>query len=178
MDPNNPIERKERPIVVAAICGSLRAGSATRQALRIALHGAKEMGAETRLIDLRDYELAFCGEMAESGYPEDVFRLRRDVAQAQGILLGTPEYHGGYSGLLKNALDLMGSEEFQGKMIGLVGVSPGLLDFSSSSFCWPLVSAFCISSSETSPKKLRTLPRNPPSPAPRSVSTFLTISSL
>ncbi len=31
--------------------------------------------------------------------------------------LGTPEYHAGYSGVLKNALDYMGFAEFEGKMI-------------------------------------------------------------
>jgi NAD(P)H-dependent FMN reductase len=47
------------------------------------------------------------------------------VRKAQGILLGTPEYHGSFSGVLKNALDLMGFAEFEGKMIGLIGVSAG-----------------------------------------------------
>jgi multimeric flavodoxin WrbA len=47
------------------------------------------------------------------------------VRAAQGIILATPEYHGGYSGVLKNALDLMGFEEFEGKVRGLVGVSGG-----------------------------------------------------
>ena len=51
--------------------------------------------------------------------------MRREVKQAQGIILGTPEYHGSLSGVLKNALDLMGFDEFQGKMLGLVGVSGG-----------------------------------------------------
>ena len=53
--------------------------------------------------------------------------MRAEVRQAQGIILGTPEYHGGYSGVLKNALDLMGFEEFEGKMVGLVGVSGGAM---------------------------------------------------
>src|SRR4029453_17280351 len=34
---------------------------------------------------------------------------------------------GGVSGVLKNALDLMGFEELEGKMLGLVGVSGGAL---------------------------------------------------
>ena len=46
---------------------------------------------------------------------------------APGLILGTPEYHGGVSGVLKNALDLMGFEELEGKMIGLIGVSGGAL---------------------------------------------------
>jgi NAD(P)H-dependent FMN reductase len=122
-----PTDLPEAPFVVA-ICGSLRRGSYTRLALSIALEGAQEVGARTRLIDLQGYQLVFCdGTEDDSTYPEDVFRLRREVGQAQGIILGTPEYHGGFSGVLKNALDLMGFAEFEGKMIALVGVSGGAL---------------------------------------------------
>ena len=116
----------ETSILVVGICGSLRAVSYTCMAVEVALQGAQEIGAQTRLIALRDYELVFCGgKEDESTYPEDVFRLRREVEQAQGIILGTPEYHGSFSGVLKNALDLMGFAEFEGKMVGLVGVSGG-----------------------------------------------------
>lgn len=124
----NQTEMDGNRILVAGICGSIRPGSYTRMAVRIALRGAEEAGAQTLLIDLQDYDLVFCdGKVDESIYPEDVFRLRRDVGRAQGIILGTPEYHGGVSGVLKNALDLMGFEEFRGKMVGLVGVSGGAL---------------------------------------------------
>ena len=113
-------------IQVAGSCGSLRQGSFTRMALQVALAGAQEAGAQTRLIDLRAYHLIFCdGKEDESGYPTDIFTLRAEVRAAQGIILATPEYHGGYSGVLKNALDLMGFDEFEGKMLGLVGVSGG-----------------------------------------------------
>ncbi len=115
-------------VVVVGICGSLRPASYTRMALKIALQGAQEAGARTNLIDLKDYELVFCdGKEDETSYPEDVFKLRREVSEAQGIILGTPEYHGGVSGVLKNALDLMGFDEIEGKMVGLVGVSGGAL---------------------------------------------------
>ena len=111
---------------VVGLCGSIRAGSFTRMALERALSGAAETGASTRLIDLRKYSLIFCdGKEDESEYPDDVFRLRKDVRDAHGIVLATPEYHGSLSGLLKNAIDLMGFDEFEGKMIGLVGVSGG-----------------------------------------------------
>ncbi|HKA17917.1 MAG TPA: NADPH-dependent FMN reductase [Blastocatellia bacterium] len=120
---------KERaPVHVVGICGSIRKGSYTRMALKLALRGAEEAGAKSELIDLNDYQLPFCnGNEDESSYSEDVFRLRKAVRGAQGIILATPEYHGGYSGVLKNALDLMGFEEFEGKMLGLVGVSGGRL---------------------------------------------------
>jgi NAD(P)H-dependent FMN reductase len=110
---------------VAGLCGSLREGSYTRLALRVALRGAEELGAESRLIDLRTYSLPFCDGGEVSTNADDVFRLRRELQMAQGIILGTPVYHGSYSGVLKNALDLMGFREFEGKMMGLVGVSGG-----------------------------------------------------
>ena len=119
------MSEKESTIHVAGISGSLRAGSYTRRAVESALLGAAESGAETRLIDLNDYNLVFRAGKDESGFPADVSRLREEVKQADGIILGTPEYHGSLSGVLKNALDLMGFDEFEGKMIGLVGVSGG-----------------------------------------------------
>ena len=46
-------------------------------AVDLALQGSKEAGANTKLIDLQDYELIFCdGKEDETNYPEDVFRLR------------------------------------------------------------------------------------------------------
>ena len=97
-------------------------------AVNTALQGSKDAGAETKLIDLQDYELIFCdGKEDETNYPEDVFRLRSDVREAHGIILGTPEYHGSFSGILKNTLDLMGFDEFEGKMVGVVSVSGGLM---------------------------------------------------
>ncbi len=116
-----------RPIIVG-LSGSLRPGSYTRKAVLIALEGAKGAGADTRLLDLRDYDLPFSsGNPKDRSYPPDVFRLRADIQGADGLILGSPEYHGGMSGVLKNAIDLMGFREFEGKLIGLVGVSGGLM---------------------------------------------------
>src|SRR5260370_39996462 len=112
------MSEKDTSIRIAGISGSLRAGSYTRKASECALQGAAESGAETQLIDLRDYTLVFRDGKDEAAYPDDVFRLRSEVKQADGVVLGTPEYHGSFSGVLKNALDLMGFDEFEGKMIG------------------------------------------------------------
>ena len=118
-----PAEHSET-IKVVGICGSLRRGSYTRMALAVALRGAAETGASTQLLDLAEHALIFAGREGEAE-PESVAALRRKVKEADGIVLGTPEYHGSFSGVLKNALDLMGFSEFEGKMIGLVGVSGG-----------------------------------------------------
>ena len=77
-------------------------------------------------LKLGEYNLVFQGSVAsESDYPPGVFKLREKVKRAHGILLGSPEYHGSFSGVLKSALDLMGFDEFENKVIGLVGVSGG-----------------------------------------------------
>ncbi len=95
-------------------------------AVEMALEGARDAHATTNLIDLRNYELAFLnGDRQYTGYPAGVAALREAVKAADGVILGTPEYHGSFSGVLKNAIDLMGFEEFEGKMIGLIGVSGG-----------------------------------------------------
>jgi NAD(P)H-dependent FMN reductase len=113
---------------VVGIGGSLRAGSYTRMAVTIALQGAADAGASTQLIDLRDYDLPFCGgKIGELESSQDVLRVRGEVERAQGIILGTPVYHGSFSGVLKNALDAMGFAEFEGKVVGLVGISGGAL---------------------------------------------------
>jgi NAD(P)H-dependent FMN reductase len=114
------------PVRVVGIAGSLREESYTRAAVITALVGAAEMGASTQLIDLRDYDLMFVnGKVDERTAPPDVMRLRQEVKAASGLILGTPDYHGSYSGVLKNALDLMGFDEFDGKIVGLVSAAGG-----------------------------------------------------
>jgi FMN reductase len=69
--------------------------------------------------------LPFCdGGDDYSAYP-DVARLSQTVKQADGLILATPEYHGSVSGVLKNALDLMGFEELSGKVSGLISILGG-----------------------------------------------------
>jgi len=114
---------KEPVIRITGISGSRRAGSYTRMAVETALLGAAEVGAGTHLIDLAEFDLSFAGDEGSKG--PDFERLSSQVKKADGVILGTPEYHGSFSGVLKNALDLMGFDEFESKMIGLVGVSGG-----------------------------------------------------
>ncbi len=112
-------------IRITGVCGSLSADGATRKALAIALRGAAEYDAETALLELRDFNLVFYGSVPENEYPPDVFQLRQALKDSQGIMLATPEYHGSLTGALKNMLDLMTIEDFETKIIGLVGVAGG-----------------------------------------------------
>src|SRR5690349_8988822 len=113
-------------LCIAGLCGSLREGSFTRMALSICLKAAAGPACDTDLIDLRDFDLPF-----SDGRPDglqvipEVQRLRDRIKKADGVIIGTPEYHGSFTGVLKNALDLTGFAEWEGKMVALVGVAGG-----------------------------------------------------
>lgn len=111
---------------VIGISGSLRPRSHTQSCVEIVLVGATAAGASVEFLDLRELDLPFCpgSSSALSGYP-DVARLRQAIQGADVVILGSPEYHGSYSGVLKNALDLTELEDWQTKLIGLVAVSGG-----------------------------------------------------
>ncbi len=112
-------------IRITGVCGSLSADGATKKALAIALKGAAEYNAETTLLELRDFDLVFYGSVPQDEYPPDVLKMRNALRDSQGIILATPEYHGSLTGVLKNMLDLMSIEDFETKIIGLVGVAGG-----------------------------------------------------
>ena len=108
---------------VTALCGSLRDDSYTRTALAHALDSAQARGASTTLVDLRAYDLpVFDPDAQDAG---DADRLRDAVTHAEAVLLGSPMYHGSYSGALKNALDYCGFDEFEETTVGLLGVAGG-----------------------------------------------------
>jgi NAD(P)H-dependent FMN reductase len=110
---------------VVGLSGSLRSPSATRMAVQYALKGAEEEGAKVEVLDLAAYNLPYWGLEREEGNIKAVERFRNDLRASDGIILGTPEMHGSVSGVLKNALDLAGTEEFEGKMVGLIGMAGG-----------------------------------------------------
>ena len=115
----------ENKIKIVGLSGSLRHPdiSATWKAVQTCLKGASEIGAQVRMLNLADYNLTYTDVTLPAS--EGVKRLRQDIQAAHGIILGTPEYHGSFSGVLKHALDLVGFEQFEGKIVGLVGVSGG-----------------------------------------------------
>jgi NAD(P)H-dependent FMN reductase len=112
-------------IRIVGLAGSLRTTSATRMAVRCALLGAEEDGADAQLLDLAAYDLPFLGREKERAAMNAVERFLADLRAADGIILGSPEMHGSISGVLKNALDLTSRELFEGKMLGLIGVAGG-----------------------------------------------------
>src|SRR5208282_519106 len=94
------------PLVVG-IGGTTRAVSSTDRALRLALHAAEEAGARTFLFDGAFLSRLphFAPENRERN--EEQRQLVEMVRKAGGLIVASPGYHGGVSGLVKNALDLL-----------------------------------------------------------------------
>jgi NAD(P)H-dependent FMN reductase len=111
------------PPHVVAISGSLRDASHTRKALSHALDAAVDAGADTGLLDLREWDLpVYDADESEAG---DAAAFTERVREADSVLLGTPVYHGSYATPLKNALDYCGFDEFEGTTVGLLSVAGG-----------------------------------------------------
>lgn len=108
---------------VLAVSGSLRPGSSTRHALAVALQAAADAGADTGWIDIAG--LPLCDGREPDAYGPEVQAFRAALRGADAVLVGSPEYHGSFTGVLKNSLDLVTGEEMKGKLIGLVATARG-----------------------------------------------------
>lgn len=115
---------------LVAISGSLRKGSFNTALLRAALAMAPE-GVEIVEGSIHGIPLYDGNVEAESGIPDAVTRLKDRVAEADGVLLFTPEYNNGIPGVFKNAIDWMSRPSsdidrvFAGKPFAITGASPG-----------------------------------------------------
>jgi FMN reductase len=95
-----------KPLVVG-VGGTTRTVSSTDRALRIALQAAEEAGARTFL-----FGGAFLSHLPHFA-PENRERNEQQrqfvemVRKSDGVIVASPGYHGGVSGLVKNALDLL-----------------------------------------------------------------------
>jgi chromate reductase, NAD(P)H dehydrogenase (quinone) len=113
---------------IAVIVGSLRKDSLNQKlADALAKLAPPEFSFRTvRIGDLPLYNQDDDGKPAAA-----VTRLRKDVAEADGLLFLTPEYNRSIPGVLKNAIDHAsrpwGQSVWGGKPAGVLGVSVGAI---------------------------------------------------
>lgn len=92
-----------RPFIVA-LGGTLREHSSTERAIGLIARRCRELGAEVLVLSGTDLDLP-------SYAPDNLVRteaatrLIEALRRADAIILGSPGYHGGVSGLVKNAVD-------------------------------------------------------------------------
>ena len=115
-------------IHVLGIAGSLRAGSFNRHLLQAAVELAPD-GMEISHFERLGDIPPFNQDVEAKGDPEPVVAFKRAIAEADALLIATPEYNYGVPGVLKNALDWAsrpaGKCVLQRKPTALMGASPG-----------------------------------------------------
>ena len=91
-------------IRIVAIGGSTRPDSSSERALLAAVRGARAKGAHVDVITSRDLLFPIYDTETTDRDPLAVAYLAK-VAQADGLIIASPGYHGAISGMMKNALD-------------------------------------------------------------------------
>ena len=115
------------PIKFVAFCGSLRKASFNRMALN-AFVERLPAGTSAQIIEI-DWPL-YNADIQAQGFPDKVQAAQKAMLEADGLVLVTPEYNYGPSGVLKNAIDWlsrMTPQPFAAKPIAMFGASGGVL---------------------------------------------------
>ena len=115
------------PIKLVAFCGSLRKASFNRMALNAFIERLPA-GTSAQIIEI-DWPL-YNADIQAQGFPDKVQAAQKATIEADGLVLVTPEYNYGPSGVLKNAIDWlsrMTPQPFAAKPIAMFGASGGVL---------------------------------------------------
>lgn len=118
-------------LMVVGLGGSLAKHSNSLAALKIALQGAEEEGAKTKLLDIRQLSLPMY-DPADENPPQSVLEMCDAIYRADGLIWSSPMYNGTISGSFKNALDwlkLLGDRNppyLTDKVIGLISTAGGM----------------------------------------------------
>jgi NAD(P)H-dependent FMN reductase len=115
---------------IALIAGGNRAEATSTKLVLYMEKLIREQGHETAVVDLHKQKLPIYSPDDYETH-ENVSKLRRTVADADAVVLASPEYHGSISGALKNALDYLGFDHFDGKAVLSVSSAGGPIGVSS-----------------------------------------------
>ncbi|HEU0056738.1 MAG TPA: NAD(P)H-dependent oxidoreductase [Gaiella sp.] len=112
-------------MTILGIAGSFRAGSHNMQLLRVA---AEELPAGIELVVFDGLaEIPAFDQDLEDLAPDAVDALKAAIAEADGILVATPEYNGSIPGALKNAFDWVSrpidESPIRAKPVAVIGAS-------------------------------------------------------
>ncbi len=115
-------------IRVLGIAGSLRMGSWNRALIRAAAELAPA-GMEILPFDGLAAIPLYNADVEAEGDPAPVAVLKAAIADADALLISTPEYNAGLPGVLKNAVDWAsrppGKSVLNGKPAAIMGATPG-----------------------------------------------------
>jgi NAD(P)H-dependent FMN reductase len=110
---------------IPVILGSTRRNRESAKVAQFAFDCLTRMEkVRTELLDLKELDLPMMEERLRfrDDAPASVQEFSRKIAQADSIVIVSPEYSGGYPGVLKNALDYL-KPEYRRKPVGIITVS-------------------------------------------------------
>jgi chromate reductase len=112
---------------ILGFAGSLRRASYNKGLVRAAASVAPH-GITVQFFDLADMPL-YNQDIEDIGDPDSVARFKQAIATADALLVATPEYNHGTSGVLKNAIDWASrprvTSPLKDKPVAVMGASPG-----------------------------------------------------
>jgi FMN reductase len=91
---------------ILGLGGTHRAGSTSERVLRAALAEAERTGARTEIMTARELDFTMY-DADDTRRSDTALRFLDAVRRCDGLVISCPGYHGGPSGLLKNALDYL-----------------------------------------------------------------------
>jgi chromate reductase, NAD(P)H dehydrogenase (quinone) len=107
---------------IVTISGSSQSPSSTTRALAVVNAHLAQSAFSVNTFEGAALRLDFPGRPST----EDAVRLRHAVKDAAGVVLATPEYHGGMSAMIKLCIENMGFPSLlAGKPVALLGVAAG-----------------------------------------------------
>lgn len=109
---------------LVGISGSLRAESFNTKLLKAAISSFGEADVTIGDIRLPLYD----GDLEAQGIPDEVEELAARIAEADAIIISSPEYNKGITGALKNALDWVSrvpGNAFRAKPTLVIGAAAG-----------------------------------------------------
>jgi FMN reductase len=109
---------------VVTLIGSLRPGSFTRLAARIAAEGTRKTPLPVNLVEELDLRVPLFQAEGSAEEQERLRALKHSVQGADALLVATPVFHDSLSGVLKNALDHL-YDELADKVVAVIAVGGG-----------------------------------------------------
>ena len=107
---------------IVCISGTNRPDNYTSRALAIVINELEKTGETYTVFDARELELAFPGQEPTA----DSERLKEAVVNATGVIMASPEYHGGVCAMSKLVIENLGfPSQLSGKPMALLGVAAG-----------------------------------------------------
>jgi NAD(P)H-dependent FMN reductase len=110
---------------IPVILGTTRRNRESAKVAQFALNSLKHLDqVRTELLDLKELDLPMMEERLRfrDDAPASVLGFSSRISEADAIVIVTPEYSGGYPGVLKNALDYL-KPEYKRKPFGIITVS-------------------------------------------------------